>query len=225
MNGLSIGRPIFVKMADVLAWHHTALAQYGGAPGLRDSGLLESALAQPQQGFGGQFAHAFPFEMAAAYAFHIAKNHPFMDGNKRAALLCCGAFLRMNGWNLESKGLEAAEAILKLVDGTMNKSAFADWLREHCHELPTMELRDFFRLLSPEQHFAFIQSATLTRGAGEIRATLQEAANAIPLLLHLGERHDALLQEGKRDAALLFAGHINMLVALFRVAEDFGYEW
>ncbi|MDQ7012628.1 MAG: Fic family protein [Planctomycetota bacterium] len=69
-----------------------AVAQYGGDPGLRDRGLLESALAQPRQAFGGEFAHTYPFGMAAAYAFHIAKNHPFIDGNKRAALMCAGAF-------------------------------------------------------------------------------------------------------------------------------------
>lgn len=94
MTLLAIGRPRFVTRDEAFAYHTVSIEEYGGAHGLRDVGMLESALAMPMQGFSGEYAHAFPFEMAAAYAFHIAKNHPFVDGKKRTALMCCGAFLR-----------------------------------------------------------------------------------------------------------------------------------
>ncbi len=74
--------PDFLTLDDVLLIHDQQLQKYGGSPGIRDQGLLESAIAQPQAGFGGQYAHADLFEMAAAYAFHIAENQPFLDGNR-----------------------------------------------------------------------------------------------------------------------------------------------
>src|SRR5262245_34604577 len=117
MTSFSIGRPRFVSIEEALGWHETMIRQYGGSPGLRDAALLESAMAMPRQGFAGQFAHEYPFEIAAAYAFHLAKNHPFVDGNKRAALMCCGSFLRMNGWDLVSTGEAAADAIIAMVEG------------------------------------------------------------------------------------------------------------
>ena len=75
--------PRFLSVADVLGFHEDQLANYGGAPGVRDMGLLESAVAMPMAGFGDQYLHADLFEMAAAYLYHIVCNHPFVDGNKR----------------------------------------------------------------------------------------------------------------------------------------------
>src|SRR5690606_17241660 len=123
----------------------------GGSSGLRDRGLLESALAQPRQQFGGQFAHEYPFGMAAAYAYYLSKNHPFVDGNKRAALLCAGGFLRLNGWNLVSPGVEAADAVLDLVEGKIDRGGFAQWLEQHAEARPSFELRDFFAAAPPEE--------------------------------------------------------------------------
>lgn len=95
MTALPIGRPRFLTLQGALDFHQDSIENFGGASGLRDQGSLDSALAMPRQGFGGEYAHAFPFVMAAAYAFHIAKNHPFVDGNKRTALsaraLFCGS--------------------------------------------------------------------------------------------------------------------------------------
>lgn len=130
MTGFQIGKPRFVTLDEALGWHAVAIAEYGGAEGIRDAGLLESALAMPRQAFGGEFAHTYPFEMAAAFAFHIAKNHPFVDGNKRTALMCCGAFLRMNGWDIVSDGLQAAEAILSLVDGRLDSLCGSNGIAE-----------------------------------------------------------------------------------------------
>ena len=80
----------FLDVADVMAFHATQLARYGGLEGVRDAGLLASAVAMPQATFGGEFLHDGVFSMAAAYAFHIAENQPFVDRNKRAALRAAG---------------------------------------------------------------------------------------------------------------------------------------
>jgi len=76
-----IDAPTFLDVDDVLALHEAQMERFGGADGVRDQGLLESAVAQPQASFGGQYVHADLFTMAAAYAFHIAENQPFVDGN------------------------------------------------------------------------------------------------------------------------------------------------
>jgi death-on-curing protein len=89
--------PEFIDVDDVIELHATRLDRFGGASGLRDRGLLESAVAQPQSSFGGQFAHEALYAMAAAYLFHIARNHPFVAGNKRAGLLAAVVFLDLNG--------------------------------------------------------------------------------------------------------------------------------
>jgi len=91
----------FLTVDVVLAMHQRQLDRFGGGEGLRDRGLLESAVAQPQASFGGTYAHDGLFAMAAAYLFHIVSNHPFVDGNKRAGLLAAQAFLDVNGVTLE----------------------------------------------------------------------------------------------------------------------------
>ena len=88
--------PDFLTPKDVLQIHEEQIDAYGGIHGLRDSGLLESAVATPQASFGGEFLHQDLFEMAAAYAFHISENQPFLDGNKRTALTTAIVFLYNN---------------------------------------------------------------------------------------------------------------------------------
>ncbi len=98
--------PEFLTLSEVLEIHKAQIEAHGGSDGVRDLGLLESALAVPQASFGGAFLHAAPFEMAAAYAFHIAENQPFVDGNKRTALAAALIFLELNGVTLrDPKGL------------------------------------------------------------------------------------------------------------------------
>lgn len=225
MTRLPIGRPRFVTLEEALGWHDTAIAQYGGSLGVRDMGLLESALAQPRQQFGGEFAHEYPFGMGAAYAYFVAKNHPFVDGNKRVALFCAGGFLRMNGWNLESKGEEAADAILALVEGQSDRDACASWLKAHSRPRPSMELRDFFGLVDPDQHYEHLSAVTAPASPVEYRTSLDEATASIPLLAHLQARMKACEESGKTTEASAFAGHILMLLAIHRIAEDMGYEW
>ena len=89
--------PVFLTLDEVLEIHRDQIARYGGAQGIRDLGLLQSALAQPAAVFGGQFLHADLFEMAAAYLFHLVQNHPLVDGNKRLGWLATATFLEING--------------------------------------------------------------------------------------------------------------------------------
>jgi death-on-curing protein len=100
----------FLTVEVVLALHQRQLDRFGGGAGLRDRGLLESAVAQPEASFGGVYVHDSLFAMAAAYLFHIVSNHPFVDGNKRAGLLAAQVFLEINGIEL----LHDSEAFYEL---------------------------------------------------------------------------------------------------------------
>src|SRR5687767_10360587 len=88
--------PRFLSLARVLRLHRSSIDHYGGDPGVRDMGLLESAIAQPRASFGGEYLHADLAAMAAAYVFHLVSNHPFVDGNKRTGALAGYVFLVMN---------------------------------------------------------------------------------------------------------------------------------
>src|SRR5690554_4796929 len=92
----------FLTVADVIFAHEGQLELYGGDSGLRDLGLLESAVAQASATFGGSYLHAFPFGMAAAYMFHVVRNHPFVDGNKRAGIVAAMLFLDWNGYDVDA---------------------------------------------------------------------------------------------------------------------------
>ena len=105
--------PEFLTLDEVLGLHADQIHRYGGASALRDLGLLQSALSMPQTTFDDEFLHGSVFEMAAAYLFHLARNHPFVDGIERTALMCALAFLGFNGCRLEAE----PEALYRLVDG------------------------------------------------------------------------------------------------------------
>lgn len=90
--------PLFLTLDEVLAIHADQIRAYGGRTGLRDLGLLRWALGMPETTFEGEFVHGTVFEKAAAYLFHIARNHPFVGGNERTALMCALVFLGLNGW-------------------------------------------------------------------------------------------------------------------------------
>lgn len=109
--------------------HDESIAEHGGAPGIRDEGLLESALARPLN----LVAYGTPdvAALAAAYGVGLAKNHPFVDGNKRAAFLAVGLFLAMNGRRLVATQADATLTMLAVAAGTLDEPAFAAWLREH----------------------------------------------------------------------------------------------
>lgn len=123
--------PRFLDLAEVLEVHETRIELYGGSHGLRDLGLLQSALAQPEAGFGGELFHKDLFEMAAAYLFHISRNHAFVDGNKRTALACCLLFLSINDVEIEADPLELEELTVATAEGHMAKTEIADFFRAH----------------------------------------------------------------------------------------------
>ena len=113
----------------LLLLHGESLAEHGGATGMRDEGLLDSALARPPN----LAAHGDPdaADFAAAYGSGISQNHPFVDGNKRAAFLSVGMFLALNGYRLAATQAEATVAVLSLAAGELDEAEFAGWLREH----------------------------------------------------------------------------------------------
>ena len=117
----------WVDKSALLLLHAESLAEHGGRAGLRDEGLLDSALARPLN----LVAYGEPdlADLAAAYAFGLAKNHPFVDSNKRAAFLGAGLFLALNGFRLRASQVDATQAMLALAAGELSEEAFARWLR------------------------------------------------------------------------------------------------
>lgn len=120
---------IWVDLAVVLAAHDEQLAEHGGARGVRDSGMLESAMARPLNlvAYGDPDAA----ELAASYAFGIARNHPFVDGNKRTAAVISETFLVLNGYRLGCDDVELVTTFLSLAAGELSVEALADWFRAH----------------------------------------------------------------------------------------------
>ncbi|KQW35525.1 type II toxin-antitoxin system death-on-curing family toxin [Rhizobacter sp. Root404] len=118
---------IWIDPSVIHAVHEEQLAEHGGSTGLRDAGLLESALARPLQlaAYGEPDAAA----LAAAYGFGLAKNHPFVDGNKRTAFVAVELFLALNGWSLTASDVDCVLAMLRLAGGESSELEFADWVR------------------------------------------------------------------------------------------------
>lgn len=117
--------PEFLDVDDVLALHEALLEEHGGQPGIRDRGLLESAIAMPAATFDGVFLHDGVFSMAAAYAFHIAENQPFVDGNKRAAIGAALVFLDINGVNVPEATEALHAAMIDLAARRLDKAGLA----------------------------------------------------------------------------------------------------
>ena len=122
--------PEFLERDVVLFLHDQALREYGGIHGVKDEGLLDSALGRPLN----KLAYADPpgsdlFDLAAAYAFGLASNHAFNDGNKRTAWGCCVLFLKANGRALRVETPDAVEQVIALVERRADEAAFAGWLR------------------------------------------------------------------------------------------------
>ena len=122
-------RPVWLDRADGLAIHEMMLAQHGGLAGVRDEGLLESALAKPQN----RFCHGSPSlpELAASYAAGIVLNHPFLDGNKRTGFMVAATFLEINGLVLTASEESVVEKTLALAAGGLKEAGYATWLKEN----------------------------------------------------------------------------------------------
>ena len=121
--------PLFLTLAEVIEVHADQMRRYGGREGIRDLGLLESALAQPEASFDGAWLHEDLHAMAAAYAYHLCRNHPFVDGNKRTALACALVFLEMNRVSLKDPRGRLKEAMLRVASGKLSKAELGKILR------------------------------------------------------------------------------------------------
>jgi death on curing protein len=120
----------FLSVDDVLPIHEDTISKEGGSGGLRNPGLLDSAVLMPQQQFGGTYLHEDLAAMAAAYLFHIASNHPFIDGNKRAAAMSSLVFLDVNGVANLPSPVAMTDVTLRVASGQMVKSELIEWMRE-----------------------------------------------------------------------------------------------
>jgi death-on-curing protein len=123
--------PQFLSVSDVLHIHQNQIARYGGASGMRDRELLASAIAQPFATFEGEFLHEDLFEMAAAYLFHIARNHPFVDGNKRTAVVSALVFLFWNGYKVIASNEAVYDLAIAVATDDSSKPSVVDFLRDH----------------------------------------------------------------------------------------------
>ena len=122
--------PEFLTVDDVFELHREQIQGYGGDEGIRDRGLIEAAVAMPQQSFGGQYFHADLFEMAAAYAFHLAESQAFVDGNKRTGLAAAYVFLSLNGHRLIESDDRLYQAMIAIGTRQLDKAGLAKILRD-----------------------------------------------------------------------------------------------
>lgn len=120
----------FLTVEDVVGIHAMQISRFGGGAGIRDKGLLESAVAAPQASFGGDLLHSDIFQIAAAYAFHIAENQPFVDGNKRTGLLCAVVILDINGITIDYPDSRLYDAMIDIAVKKLDRPGLANLLRE-----------------------------------------------------------------------------------------------
>jgi len=123
--------PVFLSVDNVLRLHTSTITVEGGAVGIRDLALLESAVLTPQQQFAGEYLHPSVPSMAAAYLFHLCSNHPFVDGNKRVAAMAAYVFLDINGWSLDATESDFERIVLRIAAGESSKVALTDWFRNN----------------------------------------------------------------------------------------------
>jgi death on curing protein len=123
--------PIFLSLENILSIHARMIAEFGGAEGVTDRGMLESAVAMPTASFAGEFLHGSLPAMAAAYLFHICKNHPFVDGNKRTAIVAAEVFLNINGAQLDVSNEDLKRLCLGVAAGEISKEEAVIFLEKH----------------------------------------------------------------------------------------------
>ena len=123
--------PIFLGLDEVIEIHNDQIKRYGGRAGIRELDLLKSAIATPAVSFGGDYLHTDIYEMAAAYLFHIVRNHPFIDGNKRTGAVASIVFLMMNGIELIADEETFAELVLSVAEGKIDKARITQFFRDN----------------------------------------------------------------------------------------------
>jgi death-on-curing protein len=126
--------PLFLTLEEVLDIHRDEIERHGGTLGIRDNGLLESAVAAPQSGFGGHYLHGDFYEMAAAYLFHLVQNHLFLDGNKRVGVATALVFLTMNGVETKMTNQVLVDMVLAVAIGKIDKPTIAEFFRKHSRQ-------------------------------------------------------------------------------------------
>lgn len=129
--------PRWIKDSSVEAIHNLQLAEHGGLTGIRDPGLLSSALARPKNLFAYSDPKPDVAAMAAAYAFGIINNHPFVDGNKRTAYVVCRTFMLLNGIDINATEAEKYVTFFGVADGSISESSLAEWIRSHTINRPS----------------------------------------------------------------------------------------
>jgi death-on-curing protein len=125
-------KPVWVLRETVLTLHEQSVVEFGGAAGIRDEGLLDSALGKPENLFS--YGRPTLFDLAASYGFGLVKNHPFIDGNKRVGFVVAVLFLELNGERFQATEVEAAVCTLALAAGEMSEKEFAAWLKTNCRK-------------------------------------------------------------------------------------------
>lgn len=125
------GDLLFLELEEVLLIHLDQIRRYGGTPEVRHMGLLESAIAMPQAGSRGEYFHSGLLEMAAAYLFHIVRNHPFADGNKRTDAAVALVFLKLNGITVKPPHASLVQLVRKVAEGRVDKAGIAAFFRRH----------------------------------------------------------------------------------------------
>jgi death-on-curing protein len=121
--------PVFLGLNEVIEIHNDQIKRYGGRTGIRDLDLLKSSVAMPMAGLGEEYFHTDIYEMAAAYLFHIVRNHPFVDGNKRTGAVASIVFLILNGVELQSDEDSLADVVILAAEGKIDKTAIAQYFR------------------------------------------------------------------------------------------------
>jgi death on curing protein len=127
--------PTFLSLYEVVEIHEDQITRYGGDSGIRDIGLLKSALGMPSATFSDQFLHTDIYEMAAAYLFHLVQNHPFVDGNKRVGAVAVLVFLILNGYDFDAPEEEFAEMVMSVARGELDKAEVAVFIHRWTTQL------------------------------------------------------------------------------------------
>jgi death-on-curing protein len=123
--------PIFLGLDEVIEIHHDQINRYGGPSGIRDIELLKSAISMPPATFGGEYLHKNLYEMAAAYLFHVVRNHPFLDGNKRTGAVAAVVFLIINGIELQADEESFEKLVRSVAEGKTDKAKIAEFFRNN----------------------------------------------------------------------------------------------
>ena len=125
----------FIPKNIILYFHQKLIETYGGTTGIRDEKLLDSALEQPKATYQGKYLHDNIYKMAAAYGYHLCNNHPFIDGNKRIALVAMDVFLQINGFEISTSEKNAYKIIIKLSKSELTKNELEEWLKNYTSSL------------------------------------------------------------------------------------------